>query len=125
MTKVIRKADIILFVLLLLMGAVLSVPSLLTGGTGNTVRITVDGALYGTYDLSDDREISVGENGRINRIVIKNGKVWMEEASCRNQVCVHTGKISEAGRSIVCLPNRVSVTIEGKGDEGYDAVSGK
>ncbi|HBE87040.1 MAG TPA: hypothetical protein DDW53_19330, partial [Lachnoclostridium sp.] len=36
------------------------------------------------------------------------------EASCPDKVCVRTGKIHRSGELIVCLPNRVVITIEGE-----------
>lgn len=122
---IIKKADIVLLVVLILFGAVLSVPAALWKGSGSTAKITVNGKLFGTYDLNDDQTIEIKKDGKTNIVRIEDGKVLMESASCKNQVCVHTGRISHAGQSIVCLPNRVSVTIEGKEAAGYDAVSGK
>ena len=123
--SIIRKADIVLLIVLALFGAGLAVPAMMWKGSGSTVKITVDGKLFGTYSLSDDQTVEISRNGRANVVRIEDGKVLMESASCRNQVCVHTGRISHPGQSIVCLPNRVSVTIEGKEGSGYDAVSGK
>ena len=125
MFKVIRKADIVLFIVLIMFGAVLAVPAFLWHDSGDTVRITVNGKEFGTYSLSEDREVLIEKDGRKNKVVIEDGKVRMEYSTCKNQICVHTGKISGAEQSIVCLPNRVSVTIEGKGGDDYDAVSGK
>ena len=122
---IIKKADIVLLVVLILFGAVLSVPTALWKGSGSTAKITVNGKLFGTYDLHDDQTVEIKQDGKTNIVRIEDGKVLMESASCKNQVCVHTGRISHAGQSIVCLPNRVSVTIEGKEAAGYDAVSGK
>ncbi len=121
---IIRKADIVLFIVLIIFGAGLSVPAVMYRGSGDTVKVTVNGELFGTYRLSEDKEVEVKKNGNTNVVRIEGGKVLMESSTCRNQICVHTGKITHSGQSIVCLPNRVSVTIEGKGD-GYDAVSGK
>ena len=47
-----------------------------------------------------------------NTIVIKDGVVYMDDATCKNQVCVNSGKISKKGESILCLPNKTIVTIE-------------
>ena len=47
----------------------------------------------------------------------------MESSTCKNQICVEHGKISLKGDSIVCLPNRVVVEIEGEGGEA-DVISG-
>ena len=121
---IIRKADIVLFIVLVLFGAGLAIPAAMQHDSGDTVKVTVNGKLFGTYRLSDDQTVEVKKNGHINIIKIEDGKVRMESASCKNQVCVNTGRISHSGQSIVCLPNRVSVTIEGKEGE-YDAVSGK
>ena len=123
--KDIRKADIILLAALIILGAALSVPAFLWKGTGDTVKVTVNGKLYGEYSLKEDRKVEIERDGKKNILVIEDGKAWMDYSTCKNQVCVHTGKIHDAGRSIVCLPNRVSVTIEGKGGGEYDAVSGK
>lgn len=47
------------------------------------------------------------------------------EADCPGQDCVHTGAISLAGESIVCLPAEVTVTlVGGSGRDGVDAVTG-
>lgn len=122
---IIKKADIVLLIVLILFGAALSIPAALWKGSGNTVKITVNGKLFGIYTLSDNQTVEINKDGRTNIVRIEGGKVLMESASCKNQVCVHTGRISHTGQSIVCLPNRVSVTIEGKEASGYDAVSGK
>lgn len=122
MKEIIRKADIVLFVVLILLGAAASVFAL-KGGGGDTVVVKVDGEVYGTYPLSEDREITVERDGHINKITIKEGTVQMSEASCKNQTCVHQGAVSKAGRTIVCLPNRVIVAIEGKEAE-TDVISG-
>ena len=37
----------------------------------------------------------------------------MEEADCPTQDCVHTGTITRAGQSIVCLPARIIIRLEG------------
>ena len=125
MLKIIRKADIVLFIALILFGAALAVPAFLWHDSGDTVKISLNGKEFGTYSLAEDKEVTVEKDGHVNKVMIKDGKVWMKSASCKNQICVHTGKISNAGQSIVCLPNRVSVTIEGKGGQDYDAVSGQ
>ena len=125
MLKIIRKADIVLFIVLILFGAALAVPAFLWRDSGSVVKITVNGKEFGTYSLSEDKEIVIEKGGHTNKVVIEGGKVRMDYSTCKNQICVHTGKISRSHQSIVCLPKRVSVTIEGKGGEEYDAVSGK
>lgn len=122
MRRIIRKADVGLFVILLVIG--LGSAWLAWGGQtkGDHVQITVDGELYGSYPLEQDREITVQDGDHVNKIIIKEGQVQMDSASCNNQVCVDTGAISQTGETIVCLPNRVYLTITGEGGD-YDVIS--
>ena len=121
----IKKADIVLFFVLLAVGLTISWASLNSGQTGDKVRISVGGETYGVYDLAQDRTIQVRQNGHTNNIIIEGGHVSMASSDCANQVCVNTGAIYLAGDSIVCLPNRVMVEIlsESKGG-GVDGISG-
>ena len=113
MFKVLRKADIILLLALCLLGAVLTVWSVRTAAassSGAEVIITIDGAEYGRYS---------------HQVVISDGTVHMEEASCKNQICVHQGIINASGQMIVCLPNGVIAEIRAadSSQAEYDAVS--
>ena len=128
MFKVLRKADIILFLVLCLLGAVMTVWSVRTAAaaaSGAEVIITIDGEEYGRYSLDTDRTISIDRNGNHNRIVISDSTVHMEESSCKNQICVHQGVINASGPMIVCLPNGVIAEIRASdsSQDEYDAVS--
>lgn len=118
----IKKADIILFAVLLLLGAAVSIFPLFTNTAGDEVRVEVGGELYGIYDLNEDQEIDVKQNSHTNKIIIKDGTVSMSFSDCPNQDCVEHRSIKETNEQIVCLPNRVSVSIEG-GNGGYDVIS--
>ncbi len=92
---------------------------------GKTVVITLDGVLYGRYPLSVDSDIPITkDNNVINRAVIENGTVYMADASCRNHICVSMGRKKASGESIVCLPNRVVIRIEGESEgDDYDVIT--
>ena len=82
---------------------------------GDTVTVTVDAEIYGVYSLSEDRiqDIYTGENGQHhNRLVIKDGKAFVEAASCPDGICVAHKPVFRDGESIICLPNRVVVTVD-------------
>ena len=113
----IKKADIILLIIILAVGIPLSVLSLTAGTTGDRVEISLNGRVCGTYPLHEDRVIEVSEDGHTNHITIKDGQVSMSYSTCRNQVCVNTGAISKTKDAIVCLPNRVVVEIISDGSE--------
>ena len=120
----IKKADIILFILILVTGLLISFGPLARSAAGSDVRITVDGELYGVYDLLEDQTITIKNGDKTNQVVIEGAKVHMESASCHNQICVEHSAISLAGDSIVCLPNRVVVEIAGNNGGEADVISG-
>lgn len=127
MLKIIRKADIVLFVLLLLLGVGLSLPSFIKGTStpeNATVEITVAGELYGSYPLNKDTEINVSDKGHLNKVIIKDGQVQMIEASCHNQLCIKQGTIGMPNQQIICLPNRVVVRIVSDQGGDVDVISG-
>lgn len=119
----IKKADIILAVLLIIAGLAASLFSVISTDSGETVVVTVDGEEFGRYSLAEDRTITVKKNNHTNEIIIKDGTVSMLFSDCANQVCVNTGAVSKTSQSIVCLPNKVMVEIEGGGEPEYDAIS--
>lgn len=84
-----------------------------------------DGSTDGDDAASKSSAKADGRYDYYNIVEIKNGSVSVSEASCKNQVCVRHGSISRAGESIVCLPNRLVITIEGGAEKGggYDAVT--
>lgn len=122
MFKVIKKADIVLFAVLMIIGIIISVFAFTSGKTGTKVVVTVDGQIYGTYSLAEDRVITIKQSNHTNKITIKNQSVQMTYSDCKNQVCVNDGKVTKTNQSIVCLPNKVMVEIKGD-EEEFDAVS--
>ncbi len=92
---------------------------------GSCAVITVDGVLYGKYPLSKDTDIPIiKDNNEINHAVIENGTVYMKDAACKNHICISQGRKKASGESIVCLPNRVVIRIEGVGEGAdYDVIA--
>ena len=146
MKQYIRKADIILFIVLVAIGLAASAAlSLSRADAGDDAKVIIEsgGDLYATYSLYEDRTLAVpapkqnsldapapdpdspasAQYDYYNIVEIKDGKVSVTEASCKNQVCVRHGAISRSGESIVCLPNRLVVRIENGEGGGYDSVT--
>lgn len=121
-----RKADLLLLAAALVFGAVLAAVLLLRS-PGGTVQVRVAGAVTAGYPLDVDASYTItGVNGGTNLLVIEDGAARIEEASCPDGVCVHTGRIRRNGQSIVCLPNQVVVEIvsETENSSGVDMTAG-
>ncbi len=79
---------------------------------GAVAVIRVDGKIMKELSLSKNTTVTVaGYEGGENIVVVEQGAVYMQEADCPDKICVHTGKISKVGETIVCLPHRVVVEI--------------
>ena len=121
-----RRNDILLIALLLVVSATLFVYLFVFRKSGNTVEVTVDGKLYGTYSLSENmsHDIVTGKDGEgLNRFVIEDGKVYMEYASCPDGICVSHRPIGYNGESIICLPNKTVVEIHSQNKNSPDIIS--
>ena len=78
---------------------------------GSNIVITVDGKEYGKYSLLEEQTITIKEGDKINVIEIKAGKATMKEASCPDHLCVNQNDISYDKESIICLPNKVVISV--------------
>ena len=94
--------------------------------SGDSIIITVNGSEYGRYSLTENKEIpiKIEINGGTNILQIKGGKADMIEADCPDQLCMHQNAISKDKESIICLPNRVVVTVESEQKNTLDDVAG-
>lgn len=83
-----------------------------------SVVVRVDGVEIARLPLDTDTVYEISDG---NTIEISDGGVRMIAADCPNKVCMHTGRITRSGQSIVCAPHRVTVTIAGSGSaDAYD-----
>jgi len=59
-----------------------------------------------------------------NVITVADGAIAITDSDCPGEDCVHSGAIRTSGRSIVCLPARLTIQLTGGSDDGLDAVIG-
>ena len=115
------RYDILLISALLLVALAVSLVMVLTRQNGTYVEIELDGEIVATYSL--DRAGEYVLNGGTNILVIKDGAAYLTYADCPDHRCIRYGKIRFVGQSIICLPNRLTITVRGNSDNGVDIVS--
>ena len=115
------RLDIIIISAILLFSVGLLLVSLLSKKVGNTVVVEIDGKTVATYSLNQNGEYSL--NGGTNVLVIEDGKAYLNYSNCPDHTCEKTGKIQYVGQSIICLPNKIAITIKGEAEGGVDFVS--
>ena len=90
---------------------------------GAEIVVSVGGAEVERLPLADAKR-DYTNNGYTIHVVVTAESVRVDHADCPTQDCVHTGAISRAGQSIVCLPARIAIALEGAADSGFDAIAG-
>ena len=70
-------------------------------------------------DVSEPYEIRLSGN----TVLVEKDGVSMKGADCPDKCCVQMGKITRSNESIICLPNKVIVEIEGKKSD-VDGIAG-
>lgn len=108
------KGDWSAIVLVLLLAAATAAAFLPERGSGGhaVVQILMDGAVIQEMPLEADAQYTL-QGAYTNIVEIRDGEVSIIESDCPGADCVHSGRISSAGRSIVCLPNKAEVRVIG------------
>lgn len=119
-----NRFDALVVAAVVLLAAALGVRPFLTAQeTALEVVVSIDGQEVARAALADYDGGVYESRGYTLRVAAADGRLTVEESDCPNQDCVHTGAIARGGQSIVCLPARFAVTIQGAAD-GYDLIAG-
>ena len=118
--KLLTDLSIILALLLLAGGLYLAL--FLGREAGGFAVVRVDGVETERHSLAIDGVFPL--NGGSNILAIENGEAWLSDADCPDLLCVKQGHVHYNGQTITCLPNRLTVTIEGGESDGVDFVVG-
>lgn len=88
----------------------------------SSVEVWVDGTRETSLPLIEPRRLKIEGVLGESLIEIAPGRARFVASPCETKRCVHTGWINEAGMVAACLPNRVSLHIQGR-DRRYDAIN--
>lgn len=115
-----KKKDIIIITLALLAALALYLVSQVSlGAQASVVVVTVDGEEVLRRPLAmEDRYEIAQDDGSLNIIRVQDGAVWMEEANCRDGLCIRQGRMKNGAKTIVCLPHKVVVQLKGDAPAG-------
>lgn len=109
-----RRELIIIFVLFIIAAAAAVLPKIFNKGAVNAVIRCGD--MTETLNLSSSGEFTFDEFGN-TVFEVSGGKIRIKNASCPDKICEKTGFIGFPGQSIICVPERITVTIENSYEE--------
>jgi hypothetical protein len=89
-------------------------------GSHHIAEIKQDGKVIRTIDLDKidtAEEIKITYKDGYNIIRIETGRIRIVDADCPDKLCVKTGWITESGQSVICLPHKLIIKIQGGSKE--------
>jgi len=123
-----KKGDKIVGIILLILVIITLCATLIykkvNKGTEHIAVIKSNGKVIRTIDLNkvigqQDFTIKT-DNGHYNTIIATPDGIKVKDADCLHKECVKSGSISEPGGIIVCLPNKLMISIEGEENKVID-----
>lgn len=120
-----KRGDLVLISILLAAALLFLVPRWI-GGTGSEenhknpliATITVDGQPFKQVELTQEEQVIEIRTDHGNNILkVHDYGIEMIEADCPDKVCLSFGFVDQKNQSIVCLPHKVLVEVDG-GPEG-------
>ena len=126
------KANIVVGAIVgLVLVAAIVLYALMQAGGGTSMKAIVHDGDGGVHELSlaENQERAITTSLGTNVVIVENGAVYVREADCENQDCVHQGKVSAPGKQIICLPHKLWIEVVSDGETSaaemdVDAVAG-
>ena len=121
-----KRGDLLIITIIAAVALFFLVPRWLPGGKSEnnhmeilTADITLNGELFKTVDLTKEEQIIEIKSTRgTNVIKVHDYGVEMYDTDCPDKICKTFGFIERPKQSIICLPHRVMVEINGVQDVG-------
>lgn len=117
------RNDLILALALIALSLSMLAAVYLTRRVGGEAIVRVDGEEVMRLPLSEEKTIVLGDEGDTNTLVISGGEAYISDADCPDKLCVRQGRVKYDGETIVCLPHRLVIEIDGGEKNPLDAVS--
>lgn len=87
--------------------------------------VSVGNQVVDTLSLSgESKTYTYQNNGYSLHVSVMDNGVCVQDSDCPSQDCVHTGTITRAGQSIVCLPAQIVIHLEGASSDAPDVIVG-
>ena len=89
---------------------------------GQYLEIYKNNEILATYSLNQKLKKEIYNTKGVTEVIIDNGKVRFSTSPCPKKYCIHQGWINKANQIIICIPNKISISIVG-GIKKYDSIN--
>jgi hypothetical protein len=80
---------------------------------GEFVSISRDGRVVERFSLKKNFSGSFKTKRGKVEVMVKEGRAWVADSSCRHKICLYSSPVSLAGERIICAPNQFLLEIQG------------
>lgn len=116
----IRPGDIIITAAVLAAALLLM---LIPRGKACTAEIICSGKTVYTVELSSVKEPYKLDLENGVTVLVEHCAISFLSSDCKNGLCVHTGRLTRAGDTAVCIPNETIIKVRGEGS--FNAITGQ
>jgi len=89
---------------------------------GEYLKIQMGNQEIGSFSLNQNIiKVIEGPIGK-TEVIIDSGRVRISKAPCTKKYCIHQGWIKKLNQTIVCVPNKISISIIGNQSD-YDSLN--
>jgi hypothetical protein len=123
----VKKGDLLIIFILICAGLTWYLQDYFRPDSGNNLAvIEVNGKHYQSVPMNENAKYLINfPDNKYIEVTIENQEAWISKLTvdCPEKICIKTGKISKPGESIVCLPNKTVIYIEGSANKNIDDIS--
>ena len=115
----IKKADIFLSVILILLFLILTLPKYLSNSPATAVVYSNGNEIYRIKldEVEKSYEIKLDCSPAV-KLTVETGCIYYSYAECHDKLCMNSGKLRKPGDTAACLPSKTLVVIDGNKDPG-------
>jgi hypothetical protein len=120
-----KPVDAVIIVLLFLLSFLPVVMLTQKANAQAVVQVKELGKVIKTLPLDQNAEWTFSKDGEINKLEVKNKAIHVYYANCPDKLDVKQGWVKAPGKSIVCLPHALTITIVNGGKAPVEREDGK
>jgi len=91
---------------------------------GNFALISIQGEQKFRKNLNEDGMFILKGPIGDTKAEVSHGAIRVVDSDCPQKLCVHQGEIKYVGEIIVCVPNKITIWIQGRSRNKFDAITG-
>jgi len=110
--RFLKKGDVIIILSAIIIILILLIPRMTSKSDNLIAEIYENGKLTHSVKLNDiDKPYEISING--GKVRLEKNAISYIEANCKDKTCISFGKLTKAGDTASCVPNKTVIVLKG------------